>query len=113
MLEDIEVMTIITMMKEEDHLRVPEATNVIEVAKIIIIIIEDGTTVTHIQIRQKDRRYKSRYQKPLSETKFHLHTQWFHTLCTETYQETQTWNRSDWPSGRHRKNPKFEQKFDR
>ena len=62
-IEDIEPMTITTMMKEEDHPRVPEATNDIEVAKIIIIIIiEDGTTVTHIQIHQKDRRYKSQYQ---------------------------------------------------
>ena len=60
-IEDIDPMTIITMMKEEDHPLVPEATNITEVAK-NTILKEDGTTVTHIQIHQKDRRYKSQYQ---------------------------------------------------
>ena len=59
-IEDIDPMTIITMMKEEDYFHVLGATNNIEVAK-NIIIKEDGT-VTHIQIHQKDRLYKSQYQ---------------------------------------------------
>ena len=48
MIEDIDPMTIITTMKEEDHPYVLGATNDIEVAK--NIIIEEDGTVTHIQI---------------------------------------------------------------
>ena len=72
MIEDIDPMTIITMMKEEDpmmtitmmkrynHHHVLGVTNDIEMAK-NIIIKEDGT-VTYIQIHQKDKLYKSQYQ---------------------------------------------------
>ena len=58
-IEDIEPMTIITMMNEEDPPHAPGATKDIEVAK---IIIKKDRTITHIQIHQKVRLYKSQYQ---------------------------------------------------
>ena len=58
-IEDLESMTIIMMMKEEDPPHALGATKDIEVNT--NIIKEDGT-ITHIQIHQKDRLYKSQYQ---------------------------------------------------